>query len=286
VAFQLSLTANADSSITYSNTSALPANTTLLANGYFYGTIYAPSSTIYNFDVKATDAELQDTSRTFSYTVAPSVPYSALFVSGSSQQLTINDDSRLYFPDNDWTFEWFMRPTTTAFSVMYQKRQLNQPGGDQYIQVYANYPSAGDIQWAMGTGGSVSASGNKIPLNTWRHIAVVRSSGTLAMYVNGVRESTTSISGLQNGGTGPLRIGNGPDPTNYYYSGYISNVRYNNTTAVYTGATLTVPTSQLTAIAGTVLLTCQDATLIDNSTSGFTINNVNGVTTTSSVTPF
>jgi hypothetical protein len=106
------------------------------------------------------------------------------------------------------------------------------------------------------------------------------------MYVDGVRESTTSISGLQNGGTGPLRIGNGPDPTNYYYDGYISNVRYNNTTAVYTGATLTVPTSQLTAIAGTVLLTCQDATLIDNSTSGFTINNSNGVTTTSSVTPF
>ena len=68
--FAVSISASSDSSITYSNTTSLPAGATLLANGYFYGTVSIPSTTTYSFDVKATDAELQDTSRTFGLTVS------------------------------------------------------------------------------------------------------------------------------------------------------------------------------------------------------------------------
>jgi alpha-tubulin suppressor-like RCC1 family protein len=67
--FSVSLSANSDSNITYSNTSALPAGTSLLSNGYFYGTVTIGQQTTYSFDVKATDAELQDATRTFSMTV-------------------------------------------------------------------------------------------------------------------------------------------------------------------------------------------------------------------------
>jgi alpha-tubulin suppressor-like RCC1 family protein len=68
-AFAVSISANSDSNVTYSNTTSLPAGTTLLANGLFYGTVTIGAETVYSFDVRATDAELQDTPRTFSLTV-------------------------------------------------------------------------------------------------------------------------------------------------------------------------------------------------------------------------
>lgn len=68
-AFNVSLSATSDSNITYANTSALPAGTTLAANGYFSGTVTTGSETTFSFDVKATDIENQDASRTFSLTV-------------------------------------------------------------------------------------------------------------------------------------------------------------------------------------------------------------------------
>jgi mucin-19 len=67
--FSTLLSANSDSSVTYSNTTILPTGTALLSNGYFYGNIsIGESSATYSFDVKATDAELQDQTRTFSLT--------------------------------------------------------------------------------------------------------------------------------------------------------------------------------------------------------------------------
>jgi len=68
-AFGVNLSATSDSNITYSNTSVLPTGTSLLANGYFSGTVTIGVQTAYSFDVKATDVELQDASRTFSVTV-------------------------------------------------------------------------------------------------------------------------------------------------------------------------------------------------------------------------
>ncbi len=68
-AFSVSLSANSDSNIIYANTTALPAGTTLAANGLFSGTVSVGSATTYSFDVRATDVENQDASRTFSLTV-------------------------------------------------------------------------------------------------------------------------------------------------------------------------------------------------------------------------
>jgi hypothetical protein len=76
------------------------------------------------------------------------------------------------------------------------------------------------------------------------------------------------------------------DGVNYPMIGQISNFRVTNT-AVYdpTVAWLTIPTSPLTAITGTQLLTFQNATIVDNSTNALTLTN-NGSVTTQLANPF
>jgi hypothetical protein len=81
-AFSGTLSANSDSSITYANTTILPTGFNLLANGYYYGNVFVGTETTYSFDVKATDVENQDATRTFSLTVKSYYPIEYLVVAG------------------------------------------------------------------------------------------------------------------------------------------------------------------------------------------------------------
>ncbi len=78
VSFNVSLSAT--SATSYSNTTALPADTQLLSNGYFYGTVTIGAETTYTFTVRATDAELQDADKTFQVTVTVGPPPGSLYI--------------------------------------------------------------------------------------------------------------------------------------------------------------------------------------------------------------
>jgi len=119
-------------------------------------------------------------------------------------------------------------------------------------------------------------------LNAWNHFAVSRASGTVRCYLNGVlgySGSETSNTATRTLNIGATPAGNGP------FNGYLSNLRVVKGTAVYTGASLTVPTTPLTAISGTSLLTCQDAAFTDNSTNNFILTQ-NGNVTVAGNSPF
>ena len=65
--FTLSLVATSDSNVTYANVSALPNTLALASNGTLTGTMTnLATDTVYSIQIKATDAELQDTTQTFS----------------------------------------------------------------------------------------------------------------------------------------------------------------------------------------------------------------------------
>jgi alpha-tubulin suppressor-like RCC1 family protein len=68
-AFSLNFSATGASSYSVAAGSTLPAGATLLANGYFYGTVTVESDTVYSFDIVATDTELQDSPKTFGITL-------------------------------------------------------------------------------------------------------------------------------------------------------------------------------------------------------------------------
>jgi len=91
-AFNVTLSATGASSYSVAAGSTLPAGTSLLANGYFYGTVTIGAETTYTFDVVATDAELQDSSKTFQVTVTVTPPIRLYAIGGYFSILGLNDN--------------------------------------------------------------------------------------------------------------------------------------------------------------------------------------------------
>jgi len=111
----------------------------------------------------------------------------------------------------------------------------------------------------------------------WYHIALVRNSNVLTIYVNGVANPTTSnFSEIFGKSTEIYTVGAGLYSGSDRFQGYISNIRILNN-AIYT-SNFTPSTSPLTAAAGTVLLlnTTNDGNYLkDNSTPPATITAIN-----------
>jgi hypothetical protein len=128
----------------------------------------------------------------------------------------------------------------------------------------------------------VSGSAGQVVANQWNHIAFVRNSTSLTLYINGVSVGTGTSSATF---SGTAYIGAENYNTTVYptAAGYISNLRV-VTSAVYTSG-FTPPTTPLTAITNTSLLTCQSNRFVDNSTNAFAITR-NGDVSVQAFSPF
>ena len=120
--------------------------------------------------------------------------------------------------------------------------------------------------------------------NRWFHFAIVRNSGTTTMYVDGVSEGTWSDS-TNYDELDKLWIGRHGYSANHNFTGWISNFRIVNGTAVYTSS-FTPPTAPLTAIANTKLLICTKPDAVDDiGPTGHTVTKV-GTATHATFNPF
>jgi hypothetical protein len=113
----------------------------------------------------------------------------------------------------------------------------------------------------------------------WYHIALVKTNADWALFINGARGiSYNGINTASKSSATALYIGYGITTSagGNGLNGVVSNVRiYKGATAsapyLATSTTITVPTSPLTAITNTSLLTCQSNTFVDNSPNNFAI---------------
>jgi len=186
--------------------------------------------------------------------------------------------------------------TTATYSVMFQAAQSLTPGTNALFAYTGNFTvegwiyrlATGDASMIVqgtspyfainvnaGTGINVylnNATANlvvtdRVPaIQTWNHIALVRSGGIVKVYLNGVPSATTASNATTLGfSASNLYIG-----ANNVTGGanqYISNVRVTNGTALYTN-TFTVSSTPLTPVTNTVLLACSSSTYTkDYSTS-------------------
>ena len=181
--------------------------------------------------------------------------------------------------NGDWTYEgwiyWNSMPTTGYQNVFGQgvagqnSFGLTAYNGTSWSAPYYFVVNQANI-------GNVLVGKTVLVATTWYHFAVVRRSGVVTLYVNGLAEGTYSNSTNYAFGASPFTIGNSSN-------GYISNFRFVRR-AVYT-ANFTPPTAPLTTIQNTQLLTCQSNRMVDNSLNNYTVT-PNGNTTISPLSPF
>jgi hypothetical protein len=175
------------------------------------------------------------------------------------------------------TVEFWFYPstTTTSYYCLYDGRSA--AGTNTGFAIF-QYGATIEI---YGNGLKLSSAAAAFSANTWIHIAVVRTSGTCQIYINGVA-SGSSATYSDNFTSTVRKIGQ--NVTNgESYTGYISNLR-EVTSALYSG-TFTPSTTPLTAISGTSLLTCQSNRFVDNSSTPKTIT-PNGSPSVVAFSPF
>ena len=207
------------------------------------------------------------------------------YFDGVSDTLTLTTSSSLSLT-GAFTIEFWIYLNSTALDTIHPSI-ITFPTQPNAYQVYIN---STNTYFALYNGAAdvVKTANGTATLNQWNHIAISRdSSNNLSIFLNGTRSATTaSGSGTIGTSTGTFRLMS-YNGTTGDVNGYLSNLRIVNGTAVYdpTQTTLTVPTSPLTAITNTSLLTCQSNRFIDNSSNAFAIT-VGGDVSVQAFSPF
>ena len=170
----------------------------------------------------------------------------------------------------DFTFEAWIKPdnVTNSYGVVL--------GQDYTTDGPCLYVYQDDLQlWTQGSGSAAIDWTGILTAGEWQHVALVRNSGVMYLYHDGVQHSTTYSQTTSFADT-DIGIGARHYDGNERFQGRISNARYVRGTAVYTGS-YTVPTVDLTAVSGTELLLCNKPYIIDQSSSPKTLTLNGGV---------
>ena len=235
----------------------------------------------------------------------PPETYGSVALNGTNQYLTVPKDLAFDFVTGDFTVEAWVNlnsATQPAYSAIYAYRGPSYQGTPLLVDFGADGASIRvTIQGLSTTFGAHGQSAN-----TWWHLAVVRTSGSVLVFINGVQlGSSTSMTGVITQepdyavylGTNPAAGG-----TTYIMGGKLSNIRVVKGVAVYT-ANFAPPTTNLAAtqsanangnpsaaVTGTqtsLLLDMKTSgtLLTDGSTYAFTVTN-NNTATWSASTPY
>jgi len=202
------------------------------------------------------------------------------YFDGSVDSLSVASNAAFAYGTSDFTWEVWVFPTASTWTSGSGNFYIIDHGSSNGTLFYYQNRIA-YYNPTTGTGSALYTGGGTVTPNQWSHIAVSRQSGTTRIYVNG--QLSTSGSDSNNYAAQAVTIGRAGSGAQEYV-GYMSNVRIVKGTAVYT-SNFTPPTSPLTAISGTSLLTCQSNRFIDNSSNNFTIT-VNGNTSVVAFSPF
>ena len=163
---------------------------------------------------------------------------------GSSAYLTSASNAAFAFGTGDFTVEcWtYNTGTTSRQSAIYDLGATNSAGSFALFAISGN--------WTIRTNGTstdLTYPVSSAHLNAWVHLAVVRISGVITFYINGVSVATRTAAGDITQST-PY-IGKLGSFGGYNYLGYIDDLRITKGVARYT-ANFTPPTAAFPDSAG------------------------------------
>ena len=193
----------------------------------------------------------------------------------------------MYLQGTTYTVEaWIFPVTSTGIRIIYDCSTTFATNFGQ-TSLYLDGTAVG-YSFRPTTGGvSTAISGGTLLINNWNHVAVSVNAGSARVFLNGTQVgSTTTITAaaFTPTGAGIGRFANNFTTGVADYTGYISNVRVVQSTALYT-SNFTPSTTPLTAITNTSLLTCQSNRFRDASANNFTITR-NGDVSVQRFSPF
>ena len=215
---------------------------------------------------------------------------SVYFPGSTGDYVTLGASSPSYpnFGTGAYTIEMWIWPTADRSGALFTTHAQATASGMYFSQstngqvVHGSYiggSTSGNISGSTNiTAGNAYSGANAIKFNSWNHIAISRvstSANQTRMFVNGQLKNTyTDGSNYSTYSYGP-QIGQYAGGTVYPYQGYVSDLRVVKGTAVYT-AEFTPPTSPLTAVTNTELLTCNDTANIFNAAGASNVITLGG----------
>ena len=209
-------------------------------------------------------------------------PASSYFFSNNSQ-ITVSGNEAFNFGAGNFTIECWIYPLSLA-----------TPAFQNILDAWNNSPTrfflrinSGILQFYQFPGVSQNINYTLPAANQWYHVAAVRNGTTTNLYVDGVSRGTPVTPGA-NSITSSTALWTISRVGSEFFQGYISNLRIVKGTALYT-AGFTPPTSPLSVVSGTSILTCQSRTIVDNSLNSFQLTrayqNTSSILFPSTITP-
>lgn len=152
---------------------------------------------------------------------------SMLFNDTSGSYMSVANDGRFNFT-GDFTVEMYLYPTANGLingmicGTYYWNGSQQGGWGIFYGNNSRLFVNIG------GTSIIAASAGTAISLNTWSHVAVVRSGSAWTLYLNGTSIGTGTYAGTiagANAGSGAMYIGNNAGSPNWNFIGNIDTVR-------------------------------------------------------------
>jgi len=180
---------------------------------------------------------------------------SCIYFDGSDDYIYTSDSSHFTVGSSDFTYDFWLKRTSTgtAREGIWGQFDINGTNGSSFCQFSANGVVDAKLRFGICNTSSTfyyCVSNSAITDTNWRHIAFVKYSGVLTMYIDGAAQTTTASVAFavkdvsENFNMGRVWNGN-------YFNGYIDDFRFTNGVARYT-ANFTPPTTAHLTSAGDV----------------------------------
>lgn len=163
----------------------------------------------------------------------------SVYFDGSNDSLTIDQHADFDFGTGDFTVDFWICPDSSQ-SASYPAILSNNPGGWQSGAINMQFSGGGYTNkirlsvYDYSYSGHLFVSDATVNPAEWTHIALIRESGVIKLYLNGALDNATSaFSGSMNFGLGKTCIGGGTWDGGYY-KGYIDEYRVSKGIARWT----------------------------------------------------
>lgn len=169
---------------------------------------------------------------------APTGMTSSGLFDGTGDYLDVATNTDFGWGTGDFTIEFMLRSGSIADSPTIIDFRTTDPEISSTVYVTVG----GVLTYYVNGADRITSAALAIVINTWYHIAVARSGTSTKMFKDGTQVGSTFSDSNNYGATKPFRAGgNVATEGNSDLNGWISNIRVNKGTAVYT-ANFTPPT--------------------------------------------